>query len=106
VNGIYRIGDFVLTDTEANPAMAKLISGGIEITALHNHLPHKHPAADTRHKSPSMLQIHYERRVADLAVRPGDNSRAVAGIPSRRLLAPPRPCVARDRQDLKGQRKA
>jgi len=36
--------------------MAKLISGGIEITALHNHLPHKHPAADTAHKSPSMLQ--------------------------------------------------
>ena len=32
------MGDLVLTDTEVNPVMAKLISGGIEITALHNHL--------------------------------------------------------------------
>lgn len=32
------MGDLVLTDTEVNPVMAKLISGGVEITALHNHL--------------------------------------------------------------------
>src|SRR3546814_16538636 len=32
------MGDIVLTDTEVNPVMAKLIAGGIEITALHNHL--------------------------------------------------------------------
>jgi hypothetical protein len=32
------MGDLVLTDTEVNPVMAKLIAGGIEITALHNHL--------------------------------------------------------------------
>ena len=32
------MGDLVLTDTEVNPVMAKLIGGGIEITALHNHL--------------------------------------------------------------------
>src|SRR3546814_19828625 len=29
------MGDIVLTDTEVNPVMAKLIAGGIEITALH-----------------------------------------------------------------------
>ena len=32
------MGDLVLTDSEVNPVMAKLIAGGIEITALHNHL--------------------------------------------------------------------
>ena len=32
------MGDIVLTDTEVNPVMAKLVAGGIEITALHNHL--------------------------------------------------------------------
>lgn len=32
------MGDLVLTDTEVNPVMAKLLAGGIEITALHNHL--------------------------------------------------------------------
>jgi len=32
------MGDLVLTDTEVNPVMAKLAAGGIEITALHNHL--------------------------------------------------------------------
>ncbi|WP_253201234.1 DUF1259 domain-containing protein [Sphingomonas quercus] len=32
------MGDLVLTDTEVNPVMAKLIADGFEITALHNHL--------------------------------------------------------------------
>src|SRR3546814_18632828 len=32
------MGDIVLTDTEVNPVMAKLIAGGSEIPALHNHL--------------------------------------------------------------------
>jgi hypothetical protein len=32
------MGDLVLTDTEVNPVMAKLVADGIEITALHNHL--------------------------------------------------------------------
>src|ERR1700681_2186953 len=32
------MGDLVLTDTEVNPVMKKLAEGGIEITALHNHL--------------------------------------------------------------------
>ena len=32
------MGDLVLTDTEVSPVMARLIEGGLEITALHNHL--------------------------------------------------------------------
>src|SRR5271166_763535 len=32
------MGDLVLTMDEVNPVMTKLAAGGIEITALHNHL--------------------------------------------------------------------
>jgi hypothetical protein len=32
------MGDLVLTDTEINPVMQQLIDGGVEITAIHNHL--------------------------------------------------------------------
>jgi hypothetical protein len=32
------MGDLVLLQDEVNPVMAKLLAGGIEITALHNHL--------------------------------------------------------------------
>ena len=32
------MGDLVLTDTEISPVMQRLIGGGIEITAIHNHL--------------------------------------------------------------------
>lgn len=37
------MGDLVLTDTEVSPVMAKLVAGGIEITALHNHLLRNNP---------------------------------------------------------------
>jgi len=32
------MGDLVLLDTEINPVMTRLLEGGIEITAVHNHL--------------------------------------------------------------------
>jgi hypothetical protein len=37
------MGDLVLTDQEVNPVMSKLVAGGIEITALHNHLLRNQP---------------------------------------------------------------
>jgi len=37
------MGDLVLTDAEVNPVMKKLIEGGIEITAVHNHLLRAQP---------------------------------------------------------------
>jgi hypothetical protein len=37
-DGAMVMGDLVLTDTEVSPVMARLIQGGIEITAIHNHL--------------------------------------------------------------------
>ncbi len=32
------MGDLVLTEGEVNPVMTKLAAGGIEVTALHNHM--------------------------------------------------------------------
>src|SRR5438552_16007635 len=37
------MGDLVLTSEEVNPVMAKLLSSGIEVTALHNHLLRNQP---------------------------------------------------------------
>src|SRR6266487_5413503 len=37
------MGDLVLLETEVNPVMAKLLEGGVEITAVHNHLLRANP---------------------------------------------------------------
>jgi hypothetical protein len=37
-DGAMVMGDLVLTDTEISPVMQRLTEGGVEITAIHNHL--------------------------------------------------------------------
>lgn len=37
------MGDLVLTEDEVTPVMTKLEEGGVEITALHNHVLHESP---------------------------------------------------------------
>ena len=37
------MGDLVLTEAEVNPVVTKLAAGGIEVTALHNHLLRNQP---------------------------------------------------------------
>jgi hypothetical protein len=37
------MGDLVLTENEVNPVMTKLAAGGVEVTALHNHLLRNQP---------------------------------------------------------------
>jgi Domain of Unknown Function (DUF1259) len=37
------MGDLVLLQTEVNPVMAKLIEGGVDVTAVHNHLLRAEP---------------------------------------------------------------
>jgi len=37
------MGDLVLTETEINPVMSKLLSHGLQVTALHNHLLRANP---------------------------------------------------------------
>src|SRR5258706_13177321 len=43
------MGDLVLLDPEINPVMLKLIEGGLEITAVHNHLLRANPATFYMH---------------------------------------------------------
>jgi hypothetical protein len=43
------MGDLVLTEDEVNPVMSRLAEGGIEITALHNHLLRAKPATMYMH---------------------------------------------------------
>src|SRR5215213_7467869 len=37
------VGDLVLTQEEVNPVMQRLLAGGIQVTALHNHLLRNQP---------------------------------------------------------------
>ena len=47
--GAMVMGDLVLLEAEINPVMAELIEGGIEITAVHNHLLRGNPATFYMH---------------------------------------------------------
>jgi len=43
------MGDLVLLETEVNPVMAKLLEGGLDVTAVHNHLLRANPATFYMH---------------------------------------------------------
>lgn len=47
--GTMVMGDLVLLETEINPVMAKMITSGLEITAVHNHLLRASPATFYMH---------------------------------------------------------
>src|SRR5689334_332380 len=47
--GAMAMGDLVLLETEINPVMAKMIAGGLAITAVHNHLLRANPATFYMH---------------------------------------------------------
>jgi hypothetical protein len=47
--GTMVMGDLVLLESEINPVMLKLIEGGLEITAVHNHLLRAGPATFYMH---------------------------------------------------------
>jgi hypothetical protein len=47
--GVMAMGDLVLLETEINPVMLKLIEGGLDITAVHNHLLRASPATFYMH---------------------------------------------------------
>jgi hypothetical protein len=48
-NEVMVMGDLVLTQEEINPVLARLEQGGVEITALHNHLLRASPATMYMH---------------------------------------------------------
>ena len=41
------MGDLVLTESEINPVMSKLLAEGVQVTALHNHLLRANPPTFT-----------------------------------------------------------
>ena len=43
------MGDLVLTEEEVNPVMSGLVEGGIDVTAIHNHLLRAQPATMYMH---------------------------------------------------------
>src|SRR5262252_5698194 len=47
--GAMVMGDLVLTEADIKPVMTKLLEGGIDITALHNHLLRANPATFYMH---------------------------------------------------------
>jgi uncharacterized protein DUF1259 len=48
-DGAVVMGDLVLTETEVNPVMSKLLGSGIEITGVHNHLMRASPTTFYMH---------------------------------------------------------
>src|SRR5215813_13749510 len=49
--GVMVMGDLVLLESEINPVMSKLIEGGLDITAVHNHLLRAQPLTFYMHVS-------------------------------------------------------
>ena len=47
--GAMVMGDLVLLESEINPVMLKMIQGGLDITAVHNHLLRASPATFYMH---------------------------------------------------------
>jgi len=47
--GVMVMGDLVLLETEINPFLSKLIDGGMQVTAIHNHLLRANPATFYTH---------------------------------------------------------
>lgn len=83
------MGDLVLTDTEVNPVMAKLVAGGIEITALHNHL---------LRNSPHTMYMHIAGHGDPVSLaRTLHEALALSGTP---LVAPPASAPTPDALDL------
>jgi hypothetical protein len=76
------MGDLVLTESEIEPVMKKLQDGGVEITALHNHLLRAQPATFYMHVlghgEPVMLAHALHDAIA-LSKTPLGNAPAAAG---------------------------
>jgi hypothetical protein len=47
--GVMAMGDLVLLESEISPVMARMMAGGLEITAVHNHLLRANPATFYMH---------------------------------------------------------
>jgi hypothetical protein len=87
-DGVMIMGDLVLLETEINPVMSKMAEGGIDITAVHNHLLRANPATFYMHIAGHGDAVKLAKAVHDaLAV-------------SKTPLAPSAPPAAQPKIDL------
>ena len=86
--GAMAMGDLVLLETEINPVMAKLIEGGLDITAVHNHLLRANPATFYMH-----VGGHGDPAKMGAAIR-------TALAESKTPLTPPAPAASQPAIDL------
>ena len=82
------MGDLVLLETEIKPVMTKLVEGGLDITAVHNHLLRANPATFDMH-----VGGHGDPAKMAVAIR-------TALSESKTPLAPPTPPAAAPAIDL------
>src|ERR1700745_3629583 len=76
------MGDLVLLQTEVNPVMAKLIEGGVDVTAVHNHLLRAEPLTFYMHVGGHGDPVKMAQTIRDaLAVSKTPLTAATAGQP-------------------------
>jgi hypothetical protein len=76
------MGDLVLLQTEVNPVMAKLIEGGVDVTAVHNHLLRAEPLTFYMHVGGHGDPVKMAQTIHDaLAVSKTPLTAAAAGQP-------------------------
>jgi len=72
---VLAMGDLVLLDSEVNPVITALQAGGIEVTAVHNHL---------LHESPHVTYVHFMAHGDALAIAKGLQAAiATTGAPAQ-----------------------
>jgi len=82
--GAMVMGDLVLLETEINPVMLKMIEGGLEITAVHNHLLRASPATFYMH-----VAGHGDPVKLATAIRAGLSASKTPGVVSPPAASPP-----------------
>jgi Domain of Unknown Function (DUF1259) len=78
-------GDLVLTEAEVNPVISKLYDGGLQITALHNHLIDE---------TPHVMYLHYWGQGAEATLATA--LRAALATTKTPLIAAPAPATQPD----------
>jgi hypothetical protein len=77
------MGDLVLTQDEVSPVMAKLQQGGIEITALHNHVLHETPRIMYMHIAGHGNAAKLAQAVHDALAATGTPGESAAAAPQK-----------------------
>ena len=80
------MGDLVLTEDEVAPVMQKLQSGGIDVTALHNHLLHETPRVMYMHIHGTGDAATLGKAIHDVLAEtktPGPDTATADGAPSQ-----------------------